>query len=107
MERKDVKLERAKKRLNELKGFYWHLTAYIAVNSFITISTVMARLNDGAEILDVLDFGSFAIWFFWGIGLFFHGMKVFSYNPIFSKEWEERQIQKYIEKDRQEAEKYR
>ncbi|MBQ4914772.1 2TM domain-containing protein [Maribacter sp. MMG018] len=107
MERKDVKLERAKKRLKELKGFYWHLTVYILVNTFITISTIVGRMNNGAEITDVLDFGSFAIWFFWGIGLFFHGMKVFSYNPIFSKEWEERQIQKYIEKDRQEAEKYR
>lgn len=107
MERKNVKLERAKKRLKELKGFYWHLTAYIVVNTFITISTIVGRINNGAEIMDVLDFGSFATWFFWGIGLFFHGMKVFSYNPIFSKEWEERQIQKYIEKDRQEAEKYR
>ncbi|WP_232304833.1 2TM domain-containing protein [Maribacter thermophilus] len=107
MERKNVKLERAKKRLKELKGFYFHLTIYIVVNVFITTSTIVGRVNDGAEIMDVLDFGSFAIWVFWGIGLFFHGMKVFSYNPIFSKEWEERQIQKYIEKDRQEAEKFR
>jgi len=106
MERNDKKLKRAKERLKELKGFYWHLAAYIGVNSFITISTIIGRMSNGASFLDVLDFGTFAVWFFWGIGLFFHGIKVFSYNPIFSKEWEERQIQKYIEKDKREAEKY-
>lgn len=107
MERKNNKLERAKERLKELKGFYWHLAAYIGVNSFISISTIVGRMNGGASFLDVLDFGTFAIWLFWGIGLFFHAMKVFSTNPIFSKKWEERQIQKYMEKDRQEAEKFR
>ncbi|WP_396637479.1 2TM domain-containing protein [Maribacter sp. R77961] len=102
-----TKLNRAKKRLEELKGFYWHLAAYIGVNSFITISTIIGRMSNGASFLEVLDFGTFAVWFFWGIGLFFHGMKVFSHNPIFSKAWEERQIQKYIEKDKQQAEKFR
>ena len=107
MENEDKRLKRAKERLQELKGFYWHMAAYIAVNSFITISTIVGRMGNGDSFMDTLNFGSFAIWFFWGIGLFFHGIKVFSYNPIFSKEWEKRQIQKYIEKDKQEAEKFR
>ncbi|WP_240531642.1 2TM domain-containing protein [Maribacter sp. 4G9] len=107
MERDQNKLERAKERLKELKDFYWHLAFYIGVNSFISISTIIGRMDNGADFLDVLDFGTFAVWIFWGIGLFFHGMKVFSYNPIFSKEWEARQIQKYMEKDRKEAEKFR
>jgi hypothetical protein len=106
MERDQNKMERAKERLKELKGFYWHLAAYIGVNTFITVSTIIGRMGSGADFLDVLDFGSFSIWFFWGIGLFFHGMKVFSYNPLFSKEWEKRQIQKYMEEDKREAEKY-
>ena len=107
MENENIKLQRAKERLQELKGFYWHLAAYIGVNSLISISTIVKRVNNGASLLETLDFGTFAVWFFWGIGLFFHGIKVFSYNPIFSKEWEEHQIQKYIEKDKQEAEKYK
>ena len=106
MEKNNEKLQRAKERLKELKGFYWHLAAYIGVNSFISISSIIGRMSNGANSLDVLDFGTFAVWIFWGIGLFFHGMKVFSYNPIFSKEWEKRQIQKFMEKDRQEAEKF-
>lgn len=107
MENENNSLNRAKKRLQELKGFYWHLAAYIGVNSFITISTIIGRMSNGDSLMDTLNFGTFAVWFFWGIGLFFHGTKVFSYNPIFSKEWEKRQIQKYIEKDKKEAEKFR
>lgn len=107
MEDDKKKLKRAKRRLQELKGFYWHLAAYIGVNSFITISTIIGRMSNGDSLMDTLNFGSFAIWFFWGIGLVFHGLKVFSYNPIFSKQWEERQIQKYIERDRKEAEKFK
>jgi hypothetical protein len=37
----------------------------------------------------------------------FHGLKVFSYNPFFNKEWEERQIRKYMEREKREAEKYK
>jgi len=76
METDGTKLNRAKKRLEELKGFYWHLAAYIGVNSFITIFTIVGRMSNGASFLEVLNFGTFAVWFFWGIGLFFHGMKV-------------------------------
>lgn len=107
MENDRKKLNRAKKRLEELKGFYWHLAAYIGVNLFITITSIVGRMSNGDSFLEVLDFGSFAVWFFWGIGLFFHGMKVFSLNPIFSKDWEKRQIEKYMEQDRREAEKFK
>jgi len=102
------KLKRAKKRVEELKGFYTHLTIYIAVNTFISTMKIVRGMGDGESFNEAfLDFGTFAVWFFWGIGLFFHGVKVFSYNPIFGKNWEERQIQKYMDKDKDEAEKYR
>ncbi|EAR01672.1 2TM domain-containing protein [Maribacter sp. HTCC2170] len=102
------KLKRAKKRVEELKGFYIHLTVYIMVNTFITTMKIMSDLGEGKSFTDVFfDFGTFAVWFFWGIGVFFHGAKVFSHNPILGKNWEEKQIQKYMEKDRNEAEKYR
>lgn len=107
METDRKKLKRAKRRLEELKGFYWHLAAYIGVNSFITITKVVRNLADGETFSQAfLDFGTFAVWLFWGIGIFFHALKVYSYSPIFSKEWEERQIQKYVEKDKQEAAKF-
>lgn len=105
---KENKLERAKKHVVELKGFYIHLVVYLAVNVFITTVKIIRNLSNGESFLEAFwDFGSFAVWLFWGIGLLFHGLKVFSYNPFFNKEWEERQISKYMEKEKKESEKYR
>ena len=102
------KLGRAKKRVIALKGFFIHLTVYILVNTFISTMKIIGNMGDGESFNDAFwDFGTFAVWFFWGIGLFFHGLKVFSYNPFFGKDWEEKQIQKYMDKDKTESEKYR
>lgn len=102
------KMTRAKRRVHELKGFYIHFMVYIVVNTFITVSKIIGNINNGETFSQAFwDFGTFAIWLFWGIGLIFHGMKVFSFNPFFSKDWEEQQIRKYIEKDKKEADKYR
>lgn len=102
------KKERAKKRVEELKGFYIHLMVYIFVNIMISTVIVVSHIYDGDSFIEAFfDFGTWSTWLFWGIGIFFHGLKVFSYNPFFNKEWEERQMQKYLEEDRNESEKYR
>ncbi|WP_411031905.1 2TM domain-containing protein [Spongiimicrobium sp. 3-5] len=102
------KFTRAKKRVEELKGFYIHLTVYLAVNTFITVMKVVRNLGEGETLQQALfDFGSFAIWIFWGIGVLFHALKVFSLNPFLTKGWEDRQIQKFIEEDKKEAERYK
>jgi len=44
-------------------------------------------------------FQVFSTAFFWGIGLFFHFLSVFGSNFLFSKNWEERQIKKYMDDD--------
>ncbi|WP_258364895.1 2TM domain-containing protein [Arenibacter sp. ARW7G5Y1] len=105
---RENKLERAKKQVAELKGFYVHLVVYLAVNVFITTAKIIGDKNNGDTMLEAFwDFGTFAVWLFWGVGLLFHGLNVFSYNPFFNKEWEERQIQRYMEKEKQESKKYR
>jgi hypothetical protein len=105
---KTDKMIRAKKHVDELKGFYIHLLVYVLVNIFITSVTVIARVNGGESFgAAFFSFASFSTAIFWGIGLAFHAAKVYSFSPFFSKDWEERQIQKYIEKDKKEAEKYR
>lgn len=99
---------KARRRVAELKGFYSHLTAYLLVNTVLTTFKIIENLNHGESFWEAFwGFGTFAIWFFWGIGLFFHALKVFSMNPLFSKDWEEQQIQKYIDKEKEEAAKYR
>lgn len=104
------KLGRAKKRVEQLKGFYWHLGIYLIVNLFISISKMAHILGTNGWTnfeADFFDFGLFATWFFWGIGLAFHAIKVFSLNPVFGKDWEEKQIQKFIAQEKNEIEKYR
>ena len=85
---------RAQKRVKELKGFYWHAFWYVAVNIFI-IAIVAINSNN----YDFWNFGTFTTAFFWGIGLGFHALGVFGKNLIFSKNWEERKIKEYMNKD--------
>ena len=82
----------AKKRVEEIKGFYGNFIAYIAVN----IGLMVINLLTSPEYL----------WFFWpmlgwGIGVLFHGMKVFNYMPFFGKEWEEKKIKEFMDKEEQ------
>ncbi len=98
------KLKRAKKRLEELKGFYIHLAVYVAVNAFILINIAVRSMGDSDTFWQ---FGTFVTPVFWGVGLLFHAMHTFRFNPILGKDWEKRQIQKYMDEDKKEAEKYR
>ncbi len=105
---KNNKHFRAKKKVAELKGFYIHLTVFILVNIFIITASVLGRMANEESFTEAFfNFGTFSTFIFWGLGLLFHGSKVFSYNPFFNKDWEERQIQKYMDEDRQEADKYK
>ena len=84
---------RAKKRVKELKGFYWHAFWYLVVNIFI-IGMIVS--NGG----DLWHFGTFSTPVFWGLGLMFHALAVFGKSFIFSKSWEERKIKEYMDNDK-------
>ncbi len=94
------KYKRAKKKIEELKGFYIHFVVYLVINTFILVNIY---LNTD----DFWQWPHFVTLFAWGIGLGFHASKTFGFNPLFGKKWEERQIQKYIEEDEKEMDKYR
>ena len=86
---------RAQKRLKEIKGFYWHTFWYAAVNIFLII-VIAIKQGDG----NIWHFETFSTAFFWGIGLGFHALSVFGKNLFFSKSWEERKINEYMDKDK-------
>lgn len=90
---KEQAYARAKKRVKELKGFYWHAFWYLVVNIFI-ISINVSNTND------FWHFGTYSTALFWGIGLAFHALGVFGKNLLFSKSWEERKIKEYLDKDK-------
>lgn len=104
METEYEKLKRAKKRVEQIKGFYVHLAVYIVVNLLIIGSFVVRNGLNGEPV----DFwGASSTTVFWGIGLAFHALNVFGINGIFGRRWEERQIRKFMEEDRKESEKYK
>jgi hypothetical protein len=98
------KYKRAKKRIEELKGFYGHLSVYLLVNAGILAAIYISARNDGESFWQA---GHFFTLIFWGIGLVFHAAYTFNINLFFGKKWEERQIRKYIEKDKEESQKYK
>jgi hypothetical protein len=85
---------RAQKKLKEIKGFYWHAFWYVVVNAFIIIM-IVSNSNG-----DIWNLGTFSTPLFWGIGLGFHAIGVFGKNLFFSKNWEERKINEYMDKDK-------
>jgi len=87
---------RAKKKLEKLTGFYWHLAVYIIVNLFLIILIGVSR-DEGVE--GFFSFGTWATAFFWGIGLFFHFLGVFGPNFMFGKDWEQRKIKEFMEQE--------
>ena len=81
----------AKKQVEEIKGFYGNLTAYVVFNiALLTINLVTTPEH---------------LWFFWpmlgwGIGVIFHGMKVFNYMPFLGVNWEEKKIDELMENEK-------
>ena len=97
----EERYRRAEKRVKEIKGFYWHLFWYLAVNIFLTFGgTIKALFTEGTLEFTNFNFGNLSVWFFWGIGIVGHWLHVFGMNIFFSKNWEERKIKEYMDKDK-------
>lgn len=91
------KYQKAHKKVQEIKGFYTHLLTYVVVMIII----VYINLRYTPQYL----------WFLWsmggwGIGLLFHGMKVFNYTPFLGKNWEEQKIKEFMEEEANNKKKY-
>ncbi|TVZ51583.1 histidine kinase [Dokdonia sp. Hel_I_53] len=83
----DKRYQRAKKKVEDLKGFYIHFTIYcIMVPVFIYLN---ARSTSFPwAVFPILG---------WGWGVVGHASETFGWNPIFDKKWEKRKIQKLME----------
>lgn len=87
----------AKKRVEEIKGFYGNLAAYIVVNVFLMVLNLVTSPK--------------YLWFFWpllgwGIGVVFHGLSVFRITPFLGRGWEERKMQEFMEEEKRNADKW-
>lgn len=94
----EQKYLKAKKRVEELKSYYLHLVIYVLINIFVSVRKISRNLNNGETFDEAFfDFGTFALWIFWGIGLLFHTFKAFGFAFFLGKDWEQRKIKKYME----------
>ena len=91
-----IQYDKAIKRVKKIKGFYRHLIVYIVINIMLIIINIQ-NLDKGESYFQ---FKNFMTAFFWGIGLVAHGLSVFGPQILFSKQWEERKIKEFMEKDR-------
>lgn len=110
MKSKDYKpsnaYERARKRVNDIKGFYGHLAIYIIVNAIVLFTNgrflftiIGERAFEDSVFADWVDWNTYGTPILWGFALAIHGISVYGKNPILGKKWEERQIEKYMNKD--------
>ena len=83
--------QKAKKRVQEIKGFYSHLASYILV----MIVLIFINLRYSPQYL----------WFVWtllgwGIGVFIHAVMVFNIFPFIGRDWEEKKIKQFMEEEK-------
>ena len=86
----------AERKMKRLKGFYIHLIVYICVNIFI----VFVNINNLSAGESYFKMENFFTAFFWGTGLLVHGLSVFGHILFFRKNWEERKIREFMEKEK-------
>lgn len=84
----DERVKLARKRVEDIRGFYVHLMIYLTINAGLLL--LDAVLGDGW-------------WFYWvaipwGIGLAAHAVAVFS-DRIFGAEWEARKVDKILRRE--------
>ncbi len=92
MDQEQQRYERARKRVQALKGFYIHATAFVLVN--IALFGINVLVGGGW-------------WFYWpllgwGIGLGAHALGVFGFGGggPWGRDWEERKIREMMDKER-------
>ena len=91
MDQEQQRYQRAHARVQALKGFYSHATAYVLVN----VALFVLNLVTGG--------GWWFYWplVFWGIGLSVHALMVFGLGGRFGQDWEERKTRELMDKDQQ------
>jgi Na+/glutamate symporter len=86
----------AKKRVDEIKGFYSNLASYVFVNLGLLALNLWTAPNH--------------LWFYWpllgwGIGVVFHGLKVFNFMPFLGQDWEEQKIKEFMTREQENQKK--
>ena len=98
------KLDRAKKRLTQLKGFYIHFSIYLTINAIILTNFYIRSVE---TTYDFWSIPTFLTAIFWGVGVLLHGANTFRALPFYTKNWERRQIEKMMRGEPSKTENYK
>jgi len=90
MDEQATKYQRAKKRVETLKGFYVHLGVYVTVNLLLFLINMIVSPD--------------LLWFIWplmgwGIAIVLHAFRVFGPGQRLGADWEERKIREIMENE--------
>jgi len=103
----DESFERAYKKIKRIKGFYSHLKIYLIVNAIIIFSNINRDfVGNRFDESGLFDWHTYSTAFFWGIGLLIHAFTVFGPDLFFGSDWEQKKIQKYMNKESQNTNKW-
>jgi hypothetical protein len=84
--------QKARDRVQEIKGFYAHAAMYLLANAgLVVLNLATLKKNDSV------------IWFIWpligwGIALAVHAISVFGIGRFLGKDWEQRHIQQELDR---------
>jgi hypothetical protein len=87
--RHDAKLEKARKQVAVIKGFYIHLVVFVVVNlGLCAVNFVTGK-------------PWWVLWVFlgWGLGVLAHAFGVYGHASNSIAQWEERKIKKLMEEN--------
>lgn len=88
----DERYQRARARVQQLRGFYTHAAVYVFVNVILLIINLLISPT--------------SLWFYWpllgwGIGVAAHAFSVYGAGGLWGKDWEERKIRDLMDRERE------
>ena len=93
MNTEETKYQKAKERVEALRGFYIHLIVYVVVNLFLFLLNIITSPD--------------SLWFYWpllgwGIAIVGHALSVYwGIDRRFGADWEEKKVREIMEKEDQ------
>jgi len=86
----EIRYNRAKDKVEKMKGFYAHLVSYIGVNTFLVFLNFYTGWEHKWFLYPLLG---------WGIGLVFNYFEAFGHYPFLNKDWEEKKIKELMDEE--------
>ena len=83
---------RAKKKVENIKGFYIHAFIYVIINLVLLLIIYSAYTNKS----EFVNLGTFSTALGWGVGLAIHAFGVFGRDVFFGADWEAKKMKQFI-----------